>query len=161
MNMIIYEFFLFFYFIGGLSLSLLLFEIKNGLFFLFIVITNYSHDIFAYFGGKLFGKTKFFNNISPSKTLEGYISGVVFSFLIGYTISIKFNLLVLDYYKIILITLAIAFLSVFGDLFESVIKRAAQVKESGNIIPGHGGVLDRIDSLIFSIFISFFMYFIP
>ncbi|MCS7243749.1 MAG: phosphatidate cytidylyltransferase [Candidatus Calescibacterium sp.] len=154
------EFFLFFYFIVSLSLSFVLFEIKKGLFFLLVVVTNYSHDIFAYFSGKIFGKTPFFNNISPSKTLEGYIGGSLLSFLIGLFIAEKLQLFELGMVKIVVIIFLISFFCAFGDLFESLAKRVANVKESGSIILGHGGVLDRLDSLIFSIFISSSIYFL-
>lgn len=157
---IVLNFFLFFYFIGSLALSFILFEIKNGLFFLVVVITNYSHDIFAYFVGKTLGKKPFFNNISPSKTFEGYLGGVIFSLLIGFLTSFATNIFVLGIIKISLLIISIAVLSAFGDLFESLMKRVANVKESGNVIPGHGGVLDRIDSLIFSIYLASLTYFI-
>lgn len=160
LDKIVKEFFLFFYFIGALTLSFILFEIKNGLLLLLIVITNYSHDIFAYFVGKTLGKTPFFNNISPSKTLEGYLGGVLFSVIIGFILADKLDLFTLGQYKILAIIITIAFLCGFGDLFESLIKRVTNIKESGKIILGHGGVLDRIDSLVFSIFLSIAIYFL-
>lgn len=160
LDKIVKEFFLFFYFIGALTLSFILFEIKNSLLLLLIVVTNYSHDIFAYFVGKTVGRTPFFNNISPSKTFEGYLGGVLFSIIIGVILADKLDLFTLGQYKILAIIITIAFLCAFGDLFESLIKRVTNIKESGKIILGHGGVLDRIDSLVFSIFLSTTIYFL-
>lgn len=159
LNSIIFEFFLFFYFIGSLSLSLILLEIKNGFFLLLIFITNYSHDIFAYFFGKTIGKNPFFKDISPSKTLEGYLAGAFSSLIIGSFIANRLGIIELGVYKVFAIVVLIAFLCPFGDLFESLVKRVANVKESGNIILGHGGALDRIDSLVFSIFLSTIIFF--
>ncbi|MFN3478643.1 MAG: phosphatidate cytidylyltransferase, partial [bacterium] len=106
------------------------------------------------------GKNPFFNNISPSKTIEGYFGGAIFSSIIGFLIALYTGIFELGKIKIILIILSIAILSAFGDIFESLIKRISNVKESGNIIPGHGGVLDRTDSLVFSIYLSSIIYFI-
>ncbi len=150
--------FLYFYFMGSLSLSLILFEIKSGLFFLLVVVVNYSHDIFAYFVGKSIGKNSFFSNISPSKTLEGYIAGVLFSFLIGLILILNTDIKSLGIVKMIILVSSISILCAFGDLFESLIKRITNVKESGKLIPGHGGVLDRLDSLIFSVFLASLVY---
>jgi len=112
------------------------------LFWLLMIVA--ATDTGAYFTGKAFGKTKFCET-SPNKTLEGVIGGMVFAVILGTLTSIS-DIGVLG----AIITSAIVSLSsVFGDLYESYLKREAGVKDSGNILPGHGGVLDRIDGYLF------------
>ena len=119
---------------------------------LFILI--WTNDTFAYLVGKSIGKHKLFERISPKKTIEGFLGGVVFAALAGFLIS-KFYIRPNPEFsgKSILIWMIIALIvSVFGtigDLIESKFKRIAGVKDSGSIMPGHGGVLDRLDSVIF------------
>jgi phosphatidate cytidylyltransferase len=115
----------------------------------FIVLTTiWLADSGAYFFGKRFGKRKLAPSISPGKTWEGFIGAlfVVSSFSIAMTYFGFVN----SYMSILFFNL-ILLLSVEGDLFESYIKRIAKVKDSGDLIPGHGGVLDRIDSLCSSL----------
>jgi len=119
---------------------------------LFILI--WTNDTFAYIVGKCIGKHKLFEKISPKKTIEGFFGGVIFAIFAGYLISrylINPSAQFSD--KSILIwTLIAAIVGVFGtigDLIESKFKRVAGVKDSGKIMPGHGGVLDRLDSVIF------------
>jgi phosphatidate cytidylyltransferase len=105
-----------------------------------------SADIGAYFVGKSIGKTPF-SASSPNKTREGVYGGVVTATIAGFFIGIT---IVEDIPQAIIISLMAAIGSVFGDLFESYLKRQAGVKDSGSILPGHGGVLDRIDGYLFS-----------
>jgi len=115
-----------------------------SLFWLIVVVA--LTDIFAFFSGKKFGKTSF-SISSPNKTLEGVIGGVVVGSLIGFLISIyHFGI-----FKAMLISVVVSIFSVFGDLFESYLKREAGVKDSGNILPGHGGMLDRVDGYLFGV----------
>ncbi|PPK60396.1 phosphatidate cytidylyltransferase [Malaciobacter marinus] len=109
---------------------------------LFIVATT---DTGAYFIGKSIGKTKFCQT-SPNKTLEGVIAGVIFGSLIGAIFAIS----TISYFQAFLISFIVAIASIFGDLFESYLKREAKVKDSGDILPGHGGVLDRTDGYLFA-----------
>ncbi len=109
---------------------------------LFIVA---STDIGAYYIGRAFGKTKFCET-SPKKTIEGVIGGIVFASLLGPL----FALSELSYIGALIISLFVALSSIFGDLFESYLKREANVKDSGDILPGHGGVLDRTDGFLFA-----------
>ena len=119
---------------------------------LFILI--WTNDTFAYIVGKSIGKYKLFEKISPKKTIEGFFGGLIFSIFAGYLISmylIKPSEQFRD--KSILIWTIIAAIvgvvGTIGDLIESKFKRVAGVKDSGKIMPGHGGVLDRLDSVIF------------
>lgn len=119
---------------------------------LFILI--WTNDTFAYIVGKSIGKHKLFEKISPKKTIEGFLGGLIFAIFAGYLISsylIKPSAQFSD--KSILIWMIIAaivgVIGTVGDLIESKFKRVAGVKDSGKIMPGHGGVLDRLDSVIF------------
>jgi phosphatidate cytidylyltransferase len=128
---------------------------------LFIII--WTNDTFAYIVGKSIGKNKLFERISPKKTIEGFVGGVVFAVIAGYLIS-KFYIRPNPNFseKSILIWTIIALLTgvfgTIGDLIESKFKRIAGVKDSGKIMPGHGGILDRLDSVIFVAPIVFLFY---
>ena len=130
----------------------LIHQMEHGAILIFIpLIGAWMTDTFAYFGGLIFGKHKLIPKISPNKTVEGSISGVLgcvlSAYVYAYIISFfgyKADLLVLG-----LIAFGCGILSQFGDLTASLIKREYGVKDFGNLIPGHGGILDRIDSLIF------------
>lgn len=119
---------------------------------LFLLI--WTNDTFAYIVGKSIGKHKLFERISPKKTIEGFLGGLLFAILAGYLIS-KFYIkpkLEFSQQSILIWTSIAAIVGIFGtigDLIESKFKRIAGVKDSGNIMPGHGGVLDRLDSVIF------------
>ena len=115
------------------------------LMFLFLMV--WSADVGAYFVGKALGKNKLMPNVSPGKTFEGFLGGVVFACVL---VTITAFQLAWDKDQIItalLVTILITTVSVLGDLNESMFKRQAGVKDSGSILPGHGGILDRIDSL--------------
>jgi phosphatidate cytidylyltransferase len=120
---------------------------KHYLFFVLLII--WLADTGAYITGKRFGKTKIAKNISPGKTLEGVIGAmvinVIFMQVIGLIFS-EFNII-----GGILFGFIVTLLSIYGDLFISWIKRSAGVKDTGNIIPGHGGFLDRVDSFLLAL----------
>jgi phosphatidate cytidylyltransferase len=128
---------------------------------LFILI--WTNDTFAYLVGKSIGKHKLFERISPKKTIEGFLGGTLFASFAGFLIS-KFYIQPNPEFsdKSILIWMIIALIvSIFGttgDLIESKFKRIAGVKDSGAIMPGHGGVLDRLDSVIFVAPVIFLFY---
>lgn len=113
-----------------------------------IFILIWINDTFAYIVGKSIGKNKLFERISPKKTIEGFIGGLVFSIIAGIIISKTIS----NYYSTIIwvfIALIVSTFGTLGDLVESKFKRIANVKDSGNVMPGHGGILDRLDSVIF------------
>lgn len=121
-----------------------------------IFILIWTNDTFAYLVGKNFGKNKLFPSVSPKKTIEGFIGGLVFSVIIGILLAKYFIGVKLIYFWII-IAIIVSIFSTLGDLIESKLKRVAGVKDSGTIMPGHGGILDRLDSIIFVIpFINLF-----
>lgn len=112
-------------------------------FMLFVLI--WSSDTFAYLTGKFFGKHKMAPKISPKKTWEGFAGGVVLTLLLGFFVEQYFPELRGNW---MIVGLLVSIFAPLGDLVESQLKRSFAVKDSGNIIPGHGGVLDRLDSFI-------------
>jgi len=129
----------------------------TGLFVAIILMTKLG-DIGAYLFGSRFGKTPLMPRVSPNKSVEGAAAGLVFSIL-GALASKP--MLSLSYLHLILIGLACGVLGQLGDLSESLMKRDCQVKDSGNLMPGIGGVLDTIDSLLFTVpAFYFYMYII-
>ena len=122
------------------------------LFFLLFVIS--FSDIFAYFGGKRFGKSMLSPTISPKKTWEGSFFGVIGGGIVGAVFG-EISMSMFWLYGMLL-AMALAILGQLGDLIESKIKRLCNVKDSGKILPGHGGILDRIDGHMFAA--PFFYY---
>ncbi len=112
-------------------------------------VVTWANDTFAYFAGHSFGRHKLYERISPKKTWEGFAGGVVGS-IVG-ALVVRWLLLrgALTPGSAVIVGLGGAVLGPLGDLAESMVKRAAGVKDSGRIIPGHGGLLDRIDALLF------------
>ncbi|MGO1247679.1 MAG: phosphatidate cytidylyltransferase [Oceanisphaera sp.] len=114
---------------------------------LFVMSLVWVADTGAYFAGKAFGKRKLCPNVSPGKTLEGMLGGVVAATVLAVIVTQSVNLAP-GHSQVLLIASVVAVLaSVLGDLTESMFKREAGLKDSGNILPGHGGIMDRIDSL--------------
>jgi phosphatidate cytidylyltransferase len=111
-------------------------------------VVTWGNDTFAYFAGHLFGKHKMNERISPKKTWEGFAGGA-FGSVVGALVTKWLLLPDLGVGPAVVVGLGGAVLGPLGDLAESMIKRAAGVKDSGKIIPGHGGLLDRIDALLF------------
>ncbi len=111
-------------------------------------ILVWVNDTFAYLIGKTVGKQKLFPRISPKKTVEGFLGGLFFSCVSSYFIA-KFTG-TLDFTTWLIMSIIISVFGTLGDLIESKYKRQANVKDSGVIMPGHGGLLDRLDSIIFA-----------
>lgn len=131
--------------------------IENGLFWiLFIVISIVFSDVFAYLFGRKIGKTKIAPEISPKKTLEGLVAGLIAGSVFGSIFGFIF--LDIPIYAVVVFSVLGICTGVLGDLFESHLKREAHVKDSGTILPGHGGFLDRFDSIIFASGIIYVIY---
>ena len=130
---------------------------KHYLFFVLLII--WLADTGAYISGKRFGRIKIAENISPGKTLEGVIGAIVinviFMLVIGFNFS-EFNII-----GGIIFGFIVTLLSIYGDLFISWIKRSAGVKDTGNLIPGHGGFLDRLDSFLLALPFAAVIYYFP
>ncbi len=129
---------------AGMLFILSLYQEYGMVSMLWLLIVVATTDIGAYFVGKSIGKTQFCAT-SPKKTLEGVVGGIVFATVGGTFVGVT----IVDIEKAVIVSLFVAIASVFGDLFESYLKRKAGVKDSGTILPGHGGVLDRIDGYLF------------
>lgn len=112
----------------------------------FVII--WLNDTGAYLTGRAFGRTKLCERLSPKKTWEGFFGGLILSMIAGYFSSYFFSMIHTTGIYMAIYAAIVSVLGTFGDLFESMIKRTLGVKDSGNIIPGHGGILDRIDSLL-------------
>ncbi|MFC4666636.1 phosphatidate cytidylyltransferase [Falsiporphyromonas endometrii] len=133
-------------------------DLRSGM-LLTIFILIWASDTFAFIGGSLFGKHKLFPSVSPNKTWEGFITGaissVVIATLVGYYL---IDIPSASIYMWPVLGIVVAATSTWGDLFESNLKRLAGVKDSGHLIPGHGGMLDRIDSALFALPAAYFVY---
>ncbi len=136
------------------SLSMLVFikEFDQGVFWIiWLLVVIFANDTGAFYTGTFFGRHKLAPNISPNKTVEGSLGGVATAVVMGFI----FSLIFYHDLSLALLTIPAAFLLAvsgqIGDLFESAMKRASGIKDSGRILPGHGGILDRIDGLLPSI----------
>lgn len=150
--------------LGGLYIGLLvpqialLFVLPDGRAWVtFVLVVIMAGDSSAYFIGKRFGTRKLAPTLSPGKTIEGAVAYLLGSMVIGVAarsvLALPAGLI-----EILLLSLALSMLGQIGDLFESLIKRTFTVKDAGGLLPGHGGVLDRLDSLIFPVvFATFYL----
>lgn len=128
---------------------------------LFVFSIVWAADIGAYFAGRKFGSHKLMPNVSPGKTIEGLIGGIVAVILLTLWMLWQQDIEFQNWLLLASCCVVIGVISAFGDLSESMIKRDAGMKDSGNILPGHGGLLDRIDSLTAAmpVFLVFFSHF--
>ena len=110
----------------------------------------------AYFTGKRFGRTLLSSRVSPKKTWEGFAGGVVASVLCSGCLSLLFGF---SLHALLLLGFLCGIAGQFGDLGESVLKREANVKDTSNLIPGHGGLLDRFDSILINATLAFFLFY--
>lgn len=131
-------------------LNILHFEPEQSTLLLSIFIFIWVNDTGAYCIGSMFGKHRLFERISPKKSWEGFFGGLAFTIIAGILIAV-FNSGFFPHFSTAVwigLSIVVSIFATWGDLVESLLKRTANVKDSGNILPGHGGVLDRIDSLL-------------
>ena len=136
----------------ALSLSVIIFlrndpQGRKWIFFLLFLV--FAGDVGAFYAGKFFGRHKLSPSISPGKTIEGSIGGMLLCIVVGY-VFMRLFLPHLNTPAIFLLFMAVNISAQTGDLFESQLKRVGSIKDSGTILPGHGGILDRIDALLFA-----------
>jgi len=140
------------FYIGGGCIFLTMIPYKEKEFAKFLImgifILIWVNDSFAYLVGKAFGRTKLYPAVSPKKTVEGALGGFIFTMAAAYIMA-KYEPIV-NLTQWVILAGAIVVMGSLGDLVESKLKREAGVKDSGAILPGHGGMLDRLDSLIFA-----------
>ena len=143
-------------------LTFLAFDINNQYSYhliLSLFILVWLSDVGGYFAGVNFGKHKLLERISPKKTWEGVAGGFVLCIIGAYILSKFFP--IMNIYMWLVLGVLVSISSVIGDLIESMLKRSANIKDSGNVLPGHGGILDRFDSVLFVIPIVYiFKFFI-
>lgn len=152
------EFFMLLYVLIFLMSSLNVFYFSLGRNYIFyfplsIVLMIWTNDTLAYFTGVLFGKHKLIPEVSPKKSVEGLAGGIVFSVIVG-VLMFQYTLSTYNYWSIVdvlIISMIVGTFGTMGDLIESKIKRLANVKDSGQLFPGHGGVLDRFDAWFIAI----------
>ena len=150
---IITFFYIFFVFC---NLSYEIYRFEGPIFFLYVISICFFTDIGGYVFGKIIGGKKL-SKISPNKTIAGTVGSFILS-IIPLIIVINFNYLDLEFNLInIIFCLLISLISQLGDLFISLIKRKAKIKDTGNLLPGHGGILDRMDGIIFAVPFSYFL----
>ncbi|CAM3577735.1 phosphatidate cytidylyltransferase [Vibrio aquimaris] len=127
---------------------------------LFVCFIVWAADSGAYFCGKSFGRRKMAPHVSPNKTIEGLIGGIATAIFVGWGTAVWFDIEFSSSFSMVFITLITVVISVLGDLVESMFKRVSGIKDSGNILPGHGGILDRVDSLTAAFPVFALLYFI-
>ncbi|MDB0022014.1 phosphatidate cytidylyltransferase [Candidatus Pseudothioglobus singularis] len=145
-----------------MATSLIILQSQNSSLLLFLLILIWATDVGAYFSGRQFGNKKLCPEVSPNKTLAGLYGGVVLAQAIAifYVFIVVLEPAAKDFLIFSILAIVVSLVAVLGDLFESLLKRISGYKDSGNILPGHGGLLDRIDSLTSSapIFLLFLVF---
>lgn len=134
----------------------------SGLFFALIpLVTTVLNDIASYYFGKIFGRTKLAQSISPNKTIKGSVGGVLcgilVSFLLAFFVAPLFNLQ-FSWWQVLLLAVLCSLLAQLGDLAESLMKRSVGLKDAGQFIEGHGGLMDRFDSHILPYVVSYYFF---
>jgi len=142
------------FYIFGISTIFYLYQSASDLKWILVpLITVFSVDTFSYIFGSMFGKKKikFVSKISPNKTILGYLAGLFFGFVIFIILNLFLGRIVSSFLFLIILSILFPLIAIIGDLYASAIKRNFGIKNYGNILPGHGGLLDRLDSVILTI----------
>ena len=142
------------FYIFGISTIFYLYQSASDLKWILIpLITVFSVDSFSYIFGSMFGKEKIeiLSKISPNKTILGYTAGLIFGFVIFIILNLFLGRIVSSFLFLIILSILFPLIAIIGDLYASAIKRNFGIKNYGNILPGHGGLLDRLDSVILTI----------
>ena len=135
---------------------------NNGFWWMLaLFFITWADDTFAFFTGHFFGRTKLSPLISPAKTWEGFAGGLIFTIVAAVLFTMVLpaafgHPLQVVWYQAVILGVLVAIVATVGDLAESLLKRGTGVKDSGKIVPGHGGILDRMDSLLFTVLVVFF-----
>ncbi|NLY38997.1 MAG: phosphatidate cytidylyltransferase [Firmicutes bacterium] len=147
--------------LGGFLLLIRQFSPAGMLFLIVLLVGVWANDSFAYFIGIKWGRHKLAPSVSPNKSIEGAVAGIGGTMLLGAAAALFLpRLLPLGLVQVLLLAAGIAVFAQLGDLMESALKRQFKVKDSGHLIPGHGGIMDRIDSVIVAApFVYYFMIF--
>ena len=130
--------------------------VYNGMLVLSVFILIWVNDTFAYLVGKWKGKRPLLSRISPKKTIEGSIGGLIFTVAVSIGLYFWFTQFMIYQYAILGVLISIS--AIAGDLVESMLKRSLEVKDSGKLIPGHGGILDRIDAVLITAWVVFIYF---
>ncbi|WP_404452654.1 phosphatidate cytidylyltransferase [Virgibacillus necropolis] len=126
----------------------------------YVLLVIWATDTAAYFFGRAFGKRKLWPKISPNKTIEGALGGILLAIVVGIVFQLVTSFSDFSMIVVIAVTILVSIFGQIGDLVESAFKRHYGVKDSGDILPGHGGILDRLDSLLFVLPLLHFIHFI-
>lgn len=129
---------------------------KYGKLNLYLFSLIFAHDSGSYIFGRLFGFHKICPKVSPKKSLEGALGGFI-AVIIAFLIFNKYNTNKITLILLISFSLLISIVALFGDLFESYLKRLANTKDSGTLLPGHGGLLDRFDSILLNVYLIYLL----
>ena len=128
---------------------------QGRLLLLWTLFIIFAVDIGAFYAGRKFGRHKLYPAVSPKKSWEGLIGGITSALILG---GISAIWLPIGFFKILSLSFTLAIVSQIGDFFESVLKRQAEAKDSGWLLPGHGGILDRIDGILFALPLSYYCW---
>jgi phosphatidate cytidylyltransferase len=136
----------------GLGFLLLLREMSDEpkLIIFTVLLTVFAADTLAYFGGRLLGRHKLAPTLSPGKTWEGFVVGSVAGVFVSFIALYDTRATYLTIWEAVVLGIVVVLAAAAGDLFESALKRDMEVKDTGRLLGGHGGVLDRVDSLLFA-----------
>jgi phosphatidate cytidylyltransferase len=122
-----------------------------------VLLTVFGADTFAYFAGRLFGRHKLAPTLSPGKTWEGFLVGSIVGMFVSFVALYSDRDHYLEMWQAVILGLVVVLAAAAGDLFESMLKRDMQVKDTGRLLGGHGGILDRIDALLFASAAAFYL----